>query len=39
MNKKKEAEEIEQEYQSKPSTDYSIKEGETLRLQLKIVSV
>jgi hypothetical protein len=35
MNKKKEAEEIEQEYQSKPSTDYSIKEGETLRLQLK----
>ncbi len=39
MNKKKEAEEIEQEYQSKPSTDYSIKEGETLRLQLKTVSV
>lgn len=35
MNKKKEAEEMEKEYQSKPSVDYSLKEGETLRLQFK----
>ncbi|KAJ7568967.1 hypothetical protein O6H91_01G055100 [Diphasiastrum complanatum] len=35
LNKKKEAEEMEQEYHSKPSADYSLKEGETLRLDLK----
>ncbi|KAL3684502.1 hypothetical protein R1sor_002524 [Riccia sorocarpa] len=35
LNKKKEAQEMEQVYQSKPSVDYSLKEGETLRLQLK----
>lgn len=35
LNKKKEAEEITQEYEAKPSMDYSLKEGETLRLQLK----
>ncbi|BFI25845.1 adaptin ear-binding coat-associated protein 1/2 [Marchantia polymorpha subsp. ruderalis] len=35
LNKKKEAEEMEQEYQTKPSVDYSLKEGETLRLQIK----
>lgn len=35
LNKKKEAEEITQEYEAKPSADYSLKEGETLRLQLK----
>jgi hypothetical protein len=38
LNKKKEAEEITQEYEAKPSADYSLKEGETLRLQLKNVS-
>lgn len=37
LNKKKEAEEMEQEYQTKPSADYSLKEGETLRLQLNTV--
>ncbi|CAM6087295.1 unnamed protein product [Calypogeia fissa] len=35
LNKKKEAQEMEQEYQSRPSMDYSLKEGETLTLQLK----
>jgi len=38
LNKKKEADEITQEYEAKPSVDYSLKEGETLRLQLKNVS-
>ncbi|KAL2652654.1 hypothetical protein R1flu_020782 [Riccia fluitans] len=38
LNKKKEAEEMEQVYQSKPSVDYSLKEGETLRLQIKTTS-
>lgn len=35
LNKKKHAEELEQEYQSKPPIDYSLKDGETLRLNLK----
>lgn len=35
LNKKKHAEELVQEYQSKPSMDYSLKDGETLRLNLK----
>eukprot|EP00250_Pteridium_aquilinum_P005198 c15331_g1_i1 orf=496-1329(-) len=33
--KKKQAEELVQEYESKPSVDYSLKDGETLRLNLK----
>ncbi|KAH7428535.1 hypothetical protein KP509_09G005900 [Ceratopteris richardii] len=33
--KKKQAEELVQEYESKPSVDYSLKEGETLHLNLK----
>ncbi|XP_020105547.1 uncharacterized protein At1g03900 isoform X1 [Ananas comosus] len=35
LNKKKTAEEMEQHYQSTSSVDYSLKEGETLVLQLK----
>lgn len=35
LNKKKEAEEMEQEYQSRPSADYSLKEGETIHLEIK----
>lgn len=35
LNKKKEAEEMEQEYQSRPSADYSLKAGETLHLDIK----
>ncbi|ERN13915.1 hypothetical protein AMTRI_Chr01g110770 [Amborella trichopoda] len=35
LNKKKTAEEMEQHYQSASSVDYSLKEGETLVLQLK----
>ncbi|XP_057956321.1 uncharacterized protein LOC131149680 isoform X2 [Malania oleifera] len=35
LNKKKTAEEMEQHYQSTSSTDYSLKEGETLVLQIK----
>lgn len=33
--KKRQAEELVQEYESKPSVDYSLKDGETLRLNLK----
>ncbi|MCO5570589.1 hypothetical protein L7F22_024314 [Adiantum nelumboides] len=33
--RKKQAEELVQEYESKPSVDYSLKDGETLRLTLK----
>ena len=29
---------MEQEYQARPSADYSLKDGETLHLQLKTVS-
>ncbi|KAK4286096.1 hypothetical protein QN277_002704 [Acacia crassicarpa] len=35
LNKKKEAEEMEQHFQQTSSTDYSLKEGETLKLQIK----
>lgn len=35
LNKKKTAEEMEQQYQNMSSVDYSLKEGETLVLQLK----
>ncbi|XP_002978183.2 adaptin ear-binding coat-associated protein 1 isoform X1 [Selaginella moellendorffii] len=35
LNKKKQAEELEQEYQTKPAVDYSLKSGETIRLSLK----
>lgn len=35
LNKKKTAEEMEQQYQNTSSVDYSLKEGETLVLQLK----
>ncbi|CAI9089259.1 OLC1v1023800C1 [Oldenlandia corymbosa var. corymbosa] len=35
LDKKKVAEEMEQQYQQTSSVDYSLKEGETLRLQLK----
>lgn len=35
LDKKKTAEEMEQQYQHKSSGDYSLKEGETLKLQLK----
>ncbi|KAL3509222.1 hypothetical protein ACH5RR_028623 [Cinchona calisaya] len=35
LNKKKTAEEMEQQYQKSSSTDYSLKEGETLVLQIK----
>ncbi|XP_073141110.1 uncharacterized protein At1g03900 [Henckelia pumila] len=35
LNKKKTAEEMEQQYQNTNSVDYSLKEGETLVLQLK----
>ncbi|KAK9150478.1 hypothetical protein Syun_008787 [Stephania yunnanensis] len=35
LNKKKTAEEMEQQYQSTSSVDYSLKEGETIRLQIK----
>jgi len=35
LNKKKTAEEMEQHYQQTSSVDYSLKEGETLVLQIK----
>ncbi|KAF7822930.1 adaptin ear-binding coat-associated protein 2 [Senna tora] len=35
LNKKKTAEEMEQHYQQTSSVDYSLKEGETLKLQIK----
>lgn len=35
LNKKKTAEEMEQQYQTSSSVDYSLKEGETLVLQIK----
>ncbi|KAK2665863.1 hypothetical protein Ddye_004437 [Dipteronia dyeriana] len=35
LNKKKTAEEMEQQFQNTSSVDYSLKEGETLRLQIK----
>lgn len=35
LNKKKEAEEMEHHFQHTSSTDYSLKEGETLKLQIK----
>eukprot|EP00271_Cylindrocystis_brebissonii_P005748 TRINITY_DN17991_c0_g1_i4.p1 TRINITY_DN17991_c0_g1~~TRINITY_DN17991_c0_g1_i4.p1 ORF type:complete len:208 (-),score=48.68 TRINITY_DN17991_c0_g1_i4:1065-1688(-) len=35
LNKKKEAEEMEQEYQSKPAADWSLKEGQTIHLAIK----
>lgn len=35
LNKKKTAEEMEQQYQKSSSVDYSLKEGETLKLQIK----
>ncbi|XP_054817244.1 uncharacterized protein At1g03900 [Prosopis cineraria] len=35
LNKKKEAEEMEQHFQQISSIDYSLKEGETLKLQIK----
>ncbi|XP_028761723.1 uncharacterized protein At1g03900 [Neltuma alba] len=35
LNKKKEAEEMEQHFQQTSSVDYSLKEGETLKLQIK----
>lgn len=38
LNKKKHAEEMEQEYQSSPSVDYSLKDGETIRLNLKTLN-
>lgn len=38
LNKKKTAEEMEQQYQQTSSVDYSLKDGETLVLQLKNVS-
>jgi hypothetical protein len=37
LNKKKTAEEMEQQYQNTSSVDYSLKEGETIVLQLKNV--
>jgi len=37
LNKKKTAEEMEQHYQNTSSVDYSLKEGETIVLQLKNV--
>lgn len=37
LNKKKTAEEMEQRYQKTESVDYSLKEGETIVLQLKNV--
>lgn len=37
LNKKKTAEEMEQQYQQTSSVDYSLKDGETLVLQLKNV--
>ncbi|KAG1346447.1 hypothetical protein COCNU_06G002760 [Cocos nucifera] len=39
LNKKKTAEEMEQHYQTSSSVDYSLKEGETLVLQIKNVSL
>lgn len=38
LNKKKTAEEMEQHYQKASSVDYSLKDGETLVLQIKNVS-
>lgn len=38
LNKKKTAEEMEQHFQTTSSVDYSLKEGETLVLQIKNVS-
>jgi hypothetical protein len=38
LNKKKAAEEMVQHYENTSSVDYSLKEGETLVLQLKNVS-
>lgn len=38
LNKKKTAEEMVQHYEKSSSVDYSLKEGETLVLQLKNVS-
>ncbi|KAK0589321.1 hypothetical protein LWI29_012644 [Acer saccharum] len=35
LNKKRTAEEMEQQFQNTSSVDYSLKEGETLRLQIK----
>lgn len=35
LNKKQAAEEMEQQYQTSSSVDYSLKEGQTLKLQLK----
>jgi hypothetical protein len=37
LNRKKQAEELVQEYESKPTVDYSLKDGETIRLNLKSV--
>lgn len=39
LNKKKTAEEMEQQYQKSSSVDYSLKEGETLKLQIKNVGL
>nr|GEX11952.1 retrovirus-related Pol polyprotein LINE-1 [Tanacetum cinerariifolium] len=39
LNKKKTAEEMEQQYQKTSSVDYSLKDGETIVLQLKNVSI
>lgn len=39
LNKKKAAEEMEQQYQNTSAVDYSLKEGETLVLQLKNVNI
>lgn len=38
LDKKKTAEEMEQQFQSTSAVDYSLKEGETLHLHLKNVS-
>ncbi|GBG72170.1 hypothetical protein CBR_g11103 [Chara braunii] len=35
VNRKKEAEEVAEEYKHKPSADYSLKEGQTLRLEIR----
>ncbi|KAH9309852.1 hypothetical protein KI387_037763, partial [Taxus chinensis] len=35
LNKKQAAEEMEQQYQTKASVDYSLKEGQTIKLQLR----
>ena len=37
LNKKKQAEELVHEYESRPTVDYSLKDGQTLRLNIKSV--